>query len=223
MIDFHTHILPNMDDGSNSVIESLKMLEELENQDVELVCLTPHFYSGKESVDDFINRRNKAYESLNYEGNLKLLLGAEVKYYRGISQNNELNKLCLEDTNLLLLELPFDMNINENITNEIINIVRSGIRVVLAHIERYSLSLDTIKYLKSNGVLIQTNNEYIIGSLFHHEGIKMLKEGYIDFLGSDCHNLKDRKPNNIEAYKQINKYLGSDFITAFNNNVKIYL
>lgn len=223
MIDFHTHILPNMDDGSNSVSESLKMLEELENQDVELVCLTPHFYSGKESIENFINRRNKAYESLNYEGNLKLLLGAEVKYYRGISQNNELNKLCLQDTNLLLLELPFDMNINENITNEIINIVRSGIRVVLAHIERYSLSLDTIKSLKSNGILIQANNEYVVGSLFHHEGIKMLKDGYIDFLGSDCHNLTDRKPNCIEAHKQINKHLGTDFIIAFNNNVKIYL
>ena len=222
MIDFHTHILPNMDDGSSSVDESLKMLEELEKQNVELVCLTPHFYSSDENVDNFVLRRKKAYESLNYKGNLKLLLGAEVKYYRGISQNTELNKLTLENTNLLLLELPFDMEINENIINEILNITKNNIKVVLAHIERYNLNIELIRKLKSDGIMIQVNNEYIIGSLFNHEGIKLLKQGYIDFLGSDCHNLESRKPNYIGAYKQIKKQLGEEFVISFyRNNAKM--
>lgn len=222
MIDFHTHILPKMDDGSKSVDESLKMLETLEKQNVKLVCLTSHFYPGQESIDEFLKRRQKAYQTLNYKGNLKLLLGAEVKYYRGISENLELEKLCLEGSKLILIELPFDMNINDNIIHELINISRRGLKVVLAHIERYGLNIETIRYLKSNGIFIQCNNEYIKGSFMHHEGIKMLKEGYIDFLGSDAHNNEDRKPNFNEAIKQIEKKLGTDFVSRFyDNSVKI--
>ena len=222
MIDFHTHILPKMDDGASSITESLEMLQELENQDVKLVCLTPHFYSSEESIDEFLLRRKKAFDSLNYSGNLILRLGAEVRYYRGISENEELTKLCLENTNLLLLELPFNMNINENILRDVININRRGIKVVLAHIERYSLSLDTIRYIKSNGILIQANNEYIIGSLFDNKGIKLLKQGYIDLLGSDAHNLTDRKVNTTQAYNKIKKQIGEEFIDFFiNNNLKI--
>ena len=218
MIDFHTHILPNMDDGSKDVDESLKLLELLEKQDVKLVCLTSHFYPSHESIDEYLSRRNKAYEKLNYQGPIEIRLGSEVRYYRGISLSDNIESLCIENTNLLLLELPFNNDINDSIINEIIKLSYRNIRIILAHIERYDISLKKLEYLKNNGILIQCNNEFIIGSLFNHKGIKMLKEGYIDVLGSDSHDLKTRKPNMDKVKEVIVNKLGNQFLDNFINN-----
>ena len=145
MIDFHTHILPNMDDGPKSVETSLELLSILEKQNVKLVCLTSHFYPNRESIDDFILRRDNAYKQLDYKGNLELRLGCEVHYYNGISQSDNLDKLCLENTNILLLELPFETIINDNMIREIISLSNRGFKVMLAHIERYDVDEKKIK------------------------------------------------------------------------------
>ena len=215
MIDFHTHILPNMDDGPKSVDESLEILNLLEKQNVKLVFLTSHFYPSNESIDDYLSRRDKAFKELNYSGNLELKLGCELHYYNGISQSDKLDKLCLEGSNILLLELPFDTNINQNMFNEIISLSNKGIRVMLAHIERYGVDEEKIIDLKSKGILIQANCEFIIGSLFDHKGLKWLKNGYIDVIGSDCHNLGLRKPNYLEATSKITNKYGEEFCCYF--------
>ena len=64
MLDFHTHLLPGIDDGSQSVDESIQMLECMQMQGVEQVVATPHFYANHESVEDFLARRNAALQSL---------------------------------------------------------------------------------------------------------------------------------------------------------------
>lgn len=64
MIDFHSHILPGIDDGSASVEESLKLLEMLAEQGVKTVVATPHFYPDRTSVSDFLRRRDAAYQRL---------------------------------------------------------------------------------------------------------------------------------------------------------------
>lgn len=215
MIDFHAHVLPNMDDGPTSVNESLEILNLLEKQNVKLVCLTSHFYPNRESIDDFLSRRNNAFKELNYKGNLELRLGSEVHFYSGISQSDDLYKLCLEKTNLLLLELPFETYINNNMIKEIISLNNKGIRVMLAHIERYDVDEGKMIELVNNGILIQANCEFIIGSLFDNKGIKWLKKGYIDALGSDCHNMHNRKPNYLEAINKISKKLGNDYCCYF--------
>lgn len=218
MIDLHTHILPNMDDGSISPKQSLEMLTMLEKQNVKLVCLTSHFYANTEPIDEYIKRRNDAFNQINYEGNIELKLGCEVHYYRGISVSDEIGKLCIEGTNLLLIELPFETRINENIINEVLSIKNRGYKVVLAHFERYNFSTNDLKLFKSNGILLQANCEFIIGSLFNTNGIKLLKDGYIDFLGSDCHDSASRKPNYSKAVTKIQKKLGDGYLNNFNDN-----
>lgn len=215
MIDFHTHILPNMDDGPKSVETSLELLSILEKQNVKLVCLTSHFYPNRESIDDFILRRDNAYKQLDYKGNLELRLGCEVHYYNGISQSDNLDKLCLENTNILLLELPFETIINDNMIREIISLSNRGFKVMLAHIERYDVDEKKIKTLKQNGILIQANCEFIIGGFLDRKGLKWLEKGYIDVIGSDCHNLNDRKPNYLEAINRIKNKFGEDFCGNF--------
>ena len=89
MIDWHSHLLPKMDDGSRSVEESVSMLDLLGEQGVSIVLATPHFGADEESVDEFLERRAHAYERLAPHikpEHPRVLCGAEVKYYPGISK-----------------------------------------------------------------------------------------------------------------------------------------
>lgn len=206
MIDFHCHILPHMDDGAKNIEESIEMLKTLETQNVDTVCLTPHFYAEYDSIDSFLLRRKKAYEELtsNYSGNIKLLLGAEVAYYIGFSKKENIDELCLQGTNILLLELPFT-KIHDTCMNEIIALSRMY-TVVLAHIERYEglLSKKQLKKLLESDVLVQVNASYFENLFTRIRGKKHIKADRIHFIGSDAHNMSSRKPN----LDIVNKYLG---------------
>ena len=164
MIDFHTHILPNVDDGSKGVEESTLMLTRLFEQGVNKVIATPHFYANDESVDEFLLRRNAAFEKLSKNGCdvSKIILGAEVRYYDGISHLQDLKKLRIEGTRFLLLEMPFNKWTDYAI-NEVIDIANRGkISLVLAHIDRYLpiISKSVIAKLSANGVLFQANSSF---------------------------------------------------------------
>ena len=214
MIDFHTHILPNMDDGSDSVNTSNQILDMLRNDGVKLVCLTSHFYPRNESIEDFLTRRNEAYKKLNYNG-LDLRLGAEVHYYRGISASEDIDKLCIENTNILLLELSFNSPINDNVIKDIINLKNRGFKVILAHIERYNINESILIQLHNNGILLQCNTEFFDGFFNSKTALKWLKNGLIDVIGSDAHNLNDRKPNYGRTMNLIYNKLGDDFYKKF--------
>ena len=65
MIDFHSHILPGIDDGAKTVEESISMLKSSYEKGVRITVLTPHFYpKGQESLPPFIQKRQEAYELL---------------------------------------------------------------------------------------------------------------------------------------------------------------
>lgn len=226
MIDFHTHILPNVDDGSKGVEESTLMLTRLFEQGVNKVIATPHFYANDESVDEFLLRRNAAFEKLSKNGCdvSKIILGAEVRYYDGISHLQDLKKLRIEGTRFLLLEMPFNKWTDYAI-NEVIDIANRGkISLVLAHIDRYLpiISKSVIAKLSANGVLFQANSSFFDSFFKASKAIKMLKENKIHFIGSDSHNMSDRSPNMNYAINVIKKKLGNDSLVeyiVFSNNL----
>jgi protein-tyrosine phosphatase len=226
MIDFHTHILPNVDDGSKGVEESALMLTRLFEQGVNKVIATPHFYANDESVDEFLLRRNAAFEKLSKNGCdvSKIILGAEVRYYDGISHLQDLKKLRIEGTRFLLLEMPFNKWTDYAI-NEVIDIANRGkISLVLAHIDRYLpiISKSVIAKLSANGVLFQANSSFFDSFFKALKAIKMLKENKIHFIGSDSHNMSDRSPNMNYAINVIKKKLGNDSLVeyiVFSNNL----
>ena len=116
------------------------MLKELSRQGVTGVAATPHFYAQWSSPDHFFAERQAAWERL--EPNLltnapEIRLGAEVQYFEGIHRLKGLEKFCLEGTELLLIEMPMCMWTTRMISAILEVNSREGVRVMLAHIERY--------------------------------------------------------------------------------------
>jgi protein-tyrosine phosphatase len=218
MIDWHSHILPAMDDGSRDVDESLLMLELLEQQAVKTVIVTPHFYANEESVDEFLDRRRRSFKSLSSamgEKQIQLLCGAEVRYYPGIGRMKDLEKLTIEGTNLLLLEMPMG-KWTEATVQELTKLSATcGLKIVMAHIDRYLgfIDLKTVYRLCECGVMMQVNSSFFDRVGTRRKALKMLDSGLIHFVGSDCHNLTTRPPKMGSAYAQVDKRFGGDFIT----------
>lgn len=222
MIDWHTHILPNLDDGSKSIDESIAMLEMLKNQGVDIVAATPHFIANKRSVTSFIQRRQSAYEKLCGvlpEGSPKIILGAEVEYYSGISRMEDLKLLRFENSKVLLLEMPM-AKWSDYTVRELIEISSSrDFKLLIAHIDRY-MSYQSPKVLEKlcgNGVLMQANASFFNDFLKKHKALKLLNEGFIHAIGSDCHNITSRPPKIGSAFETIQRKFGEQYLSSMND------
>lgn len=219
MIDFHSHILPNIDDGSKSVEESVKLLEILAEQGVDTVCATSHFYPSEDSPECFLKKRSVAYERLKCalpqnKGLPNIILGAEVAYFPGISAVDTLKAMRLEGTNVLLLEMP-NTEWSDYTVREVMDISVAGrVQVVIAHIERYAKKQKkhVLEALCEYGVLMQVNATYFTDFKTRRKALRQLKRGEIHLLGSDCHNLNKRAPQLAEAFRIIENKLGKEYL-----------
>lgn len=221
MIDWHTHILPEMDDGSRNVAESIAMIDVQVSQGVDTVVATPHFYANDETVESFLDRRKKALELLYNEmpeKSLQIRLGAEVRYYQGISRLSDLKALRIEGTKLLLLEMPMN-TWTEYMVRELIELSgKSSIRIIIAHIERYYALQKKAIWDRINecGILKQANASFFTSLATKRRAITMLNDGNIQFIGSDCHNMTSRPPKISEAFAVVEKKLGDDYVNQMN-------
>ena len=204
MIDFHCHILPGIDDGSRDSEMSLGMLRMEREQGVTEIVFTPHFYAQEDSVTHFLKKREHSVSRLKEaaeksgEELLPMHLGAEVYYFRDMGNASMIPDLCIDDTNTILLEMPFaqwEKKVYDDVTNLI---RRQGLKVVLAHIERY------YKFQKDksiwNAVMdlpleCQMNAGPFQDWKKRHKCMELLKQHEVVLLGSDAHNLTSRCPN----------------------------
>ena len=210
--DMHGHFLPGMDDGCKNADESVALLKESYRQGIRRMFATSHYYPV-ETVDKFLTRREQAAQSLlarmeQEEGPFpEFVLGAEVAFHAGLSQNPDLDKLCLGQSQYLLLEMPFS-KWSSNVVREVSNICSSrGIVPILAHIERYleNQRPETLEQLLNLNVLVQMNAEPLLHFGSRRQARTMLKNGMVQLLGSDCHNLTNRAPNMGQALTYLEK------------------
>lgn len=189
-----------MDDGSKHVPISLDMLRQEQAFGVDTVLLTPHFYSDQNSPDRFLERRRVSWDRLKSElepGLPRLLLGAEVQYFEGMQHVDSLQELCIEGTDLLLLEMPF-CPWDERMIHTVLDLQNSGkMRIVLAHIDRYLRNAPASYWsqLRHNDVIMQVNADFFDGWFRRRKAMSMLQKGEFQLIGTDCHNLTSRKPN----------------------------
>ena len=210
-IDFHCHILPQMDDGSESVEMSLEMLRREMEQGVDRVVLTPHFYRHREDQRSFLARRQRAYDKLrramDADGGSfpELRLGAEVAMTKQL-RFEDLSALCIQGTNTLLLELPFEsMGSWYGDVRAIIE--RNTERVVLAHVERFrdSLKKKDHEEIMALPCLKQINTSSVISDGFfrRRQLMKWVENGDVHIIGTDAHNLTSRPVDMRSAVKII--------------------
>ena len=207
--DFHSHCLPEMDDGARDVKMSCGMLKMAAEQGVEQVMATPHFYWGHDTVESFLRDRARSYAQLqpHLDGLPKVRLGAEVLLREHIS-SIDLRPLCLEGTDILLVELPF-MPPTGWLVEELENIAfNHKVTVMLAHLDRYMPWYSASKLeplLELPDVIVQLNAESIADRRYFRMLRKWLPECPRLVLGSDMHNLTDRAPQMAEAVRLLQK------------------
>lgn len=231
VIDFHSHILPGIDDGSKNVEESLQMLRMMAKQGITHVVATPHFYPQHDTPERFLRRRAEAEaalrEAMARENGLpKLSVGAEVYYFRGISDSDAIKELTVDHKKCILIEMP-SAPWTQTMYQELEALsVKRGLTPVIAHLDRYIGPFRTHgipKRLATLPVLVQANAEFFLERSTSAMALRMLKKGSIHLLGSDCHNMKSRKPNLGDALEWIRRKLGKDIVTALNENAQMVL
>ncbi|MCD8020530.1 MAG: capsular polysaccharide biosynthesis protein [Clostridiales bacterium] len=220
VIDFHSHVLPGIDDGSKSTNMSIRMLKMASAQGVDIMIATPHFYGSRARIEDFLEKRARAYDKLmrrKWEDSFpEIRLGAEVAFFPGISKAEHLEALAVEGSRILLVEMPFHTWPHEYVREVEELITMRNFRVILAHLERYMGMKDNrrlIEELLGMSLYVQINAESIIRWRGRRPLIKMFESGQADFLASDCHRTDRRAPNLGEGRAVLAKKLGADFLT----------
>ncbi len=220
LTDFHSHILPGVDDGSASVDESIAMLRLLGEQGVSHVIATPHFYPNYDSPERFLQRREDAYASLltQMEGNSSLpriSLGAEVLFFRGMSESELLPRLTIEKKHCILIEMP-PPPWSEAMYRELEAVrTKQGLTPIIAHVDRYISPFRTHgipQRLAQLPVLVQANAGFFLKPTTASMALKLLKADQIQLLGSDCHNLTTRPPEMGRAVQRIEEKLGQGIL-----------
>ena len=211
IIDFHAHILPGADHGSYSAKTSASQLALLGKAGVMAVVASPHFYPQKDSVESFLERRKKAAEGLfavKREEHPRVFLGAEVLVCPGIDHMPDLQRLCVEGTDVILLEMPFSGWSDSHI-EAVSKISRSGMTVVMAHIDRYPKA-DIIRLFSECEVLCQINGE-TQATLKGRKKAKWILENLpVVAVGSDIHGEDKNAAKNLVRLQCICEKAGVD-------------
>jgi len=229
--DFHSHILPGIDDGSATVEESIRMLQLETEQGIRHVVATPHFYAHSDSPKRFLKKREEAEalhrQAMSLSKNMpQLSIGAEVYYFRGISESEVLKDLSFFNKKCILIEMPTSPW-QPYMYQELEDIrTKRGIIPVIAHVDRYIgpfRSYGIPQRLEQMPVAVQANASFFLDRLTRRMAIRMLREERIHILGSDCHNLSSRSPNLGSALKIIEKELGSEIFQKISDYQKILI
>ena len=224
VVDFHSHILPGVDDGAASVEESISLLQMEKQQGIDLVVATPHFYAQHDTPEKFLRRRARAEEVLReemsrYSDLPEIKIGAEVYFYRGISDSDAITELTIDSKRCILIEMPVSPW-TDSMYRELEDLyVKRGLTPIIAHVDRYLGRFRTFgipKRLSELPVLVQANAEFFLNQSTSAMAMRMLKRDQIQLLGTDCHNLGSRKPNLGEAVELINRRLGAGAIEQIN-------
>lgn len=230
MIDFHSHILPKIDDGAKDIDTALKMLKLTKNSGIDTIVSTSHCYpyNGNSDILSFLEKRTTSFNALQ-EYILKeksdfpeILLGCEVHLTDNLSKCLDLSKLTIADTDYILLEMP-SSEWNDCDFEEIYKITRLGLKPVIAHLDRYLNWEKKFPDLLSLNVLFQINAEAFISFRTRKKMLRLFMKDAIHIIGSDMHNLTTRPQNLASAYKIINKKFGVQYSEFLNKSCKAIL
>lgn len=225
VVDFHSHILPCIDDGSASPEESVEMLRREISQGITRVVATPHFYPQHHTPESFLRKREEVVRLLekhlpSEEPLPDMFLGAEVYFFRGISESEEIKGLTIGKKEYILIEMPLPPW-SDSMYKELEQLyTKQGLTPIIAHVDRYIAPFRTFgipEKLEELPVYVQANASFFIRKATSRMALRMLKQDKIHLLGSDCHNMRTRLPNLGDALDVIRVRLGDEAISRINH------
>ena len=203
MVDFHAHVLPCADHGSDSLKTSLKQISLAKKAGISTIVATPHFYMNSDSIDSFVERREKAYhlltEAMQECGfNIDVFMASEVSLQVDLFKLNDLRPLCIEKTNFMLIEMPMNVNWTNWHYDAIDELIARGIEPIIAHINRYSSFY--LERLFEKDILFQVNVEAFKSFYSKVRVLNFYQKGLVNLLGSDIHSFS------MDSYETFKKY-----------------
>lgn len=238
MIDIHSHIVFDVDDGPRDLADSRALLEESYRQGVRTIISTSHRRKGMfETPENKIAEHFKLVQEIAKEisDDLTVIYGAEIYYTSDVLDKLEKKIIpSLADTRYALIEFSMTTPYKE-IHTALSNVLRLGITPVVAHIERYHcLENDEkkVRDLIDMGCYMQINSSSVLKPKLFGDKYKFMKKrarfflekDLVHFVASDMHNLDDRPPYMEEAYQIISKKYGVAYAEQlFRKNQEILL
>ncbi|MBQ2818928.1 MAG: hypothetical protein IJF14_00925 [Clostridia bacterium] len=213
IIDFHAHIQPGADHGCKNLDMSHNQLLLASQSEVEVVVSVSHFYPLKEELESYLQRQTKAKAELLSlcESNPKLpkvMIGTEVTLCSGLDKMDGLERLCIEGTNCILIEMPFTKWDNKLI--ETLDSIKYELDLnpILAHVDRYDPK--EIEALFSLDIPGQINFYSLLPLFGRKRLLNWINGGHISAIGSDIHDLEP----GYKGFDKALKIIGKENISA---------
>ncbi len=230
MIDAHSHILPELDDGAQSLELALNMLKESTLQGVTDVVSTSHCYPKTEAeIIEFLNKRKSSYDILHsgmesIDTSLPHIhQGCEVNMLTDISDLENISSLCIDNTDYILIEMPYSPW-SDWMIDSVYKLILRGLKPIMAHIDRYtSQNKENLMALLELDVIFQVNADLFLNKKMKKTADKLINDGYVHIIGSDMHSMGIRKPNLKNAKVEITSRYGLEFFNEMQENARYIL
>ncbi len=226
LVDFHSHIIPNIDDGASDFQTALNMLSMLSAQGVDKVVATSHYYNSGESITSFVKKRDKSLSELLElidKEDLKIpaiIPASEVRIYPEMHKDEELYRLCVANSKKILVEMPYTAW-SDWMYGEIYALTARGYVPIMAHVERY-VELVGAKEIEEKllrlNVLVQTNADFLLSRKEKRFVKHLIEKDRLTVLGSDCHNTTTRCPRLYDAFSYISQKYGDEYLMRLMSN-----
>jgi tyrosine-protein phosphatase YwqE len=209
-VDVHSHLLPGIDDGAQTIDHTLGMLRKFEELGYKKLITTPHVMDGvyRNTREIILEKLSEVRAAAKAAGlTIELEASAEYFYDDTLFERLGTGDLLPFAGNHILFECSF-RNEPSRLEEFVFALATGGYQPVIAHFERYGYyhgSTDVAKRLRDRGCWIQLNFNSLTGHYgpeVKKQGVRLIKEGLVDLAGSDCHR--------IEHLELLERHLGDE-------------
>ncbi|MDP4146369.1 MAG: CpsB/CapC family capsule biosynthesis tyrosine phosphatase [Bacillota bacterium] len=231
MIDIHSHVVPGIDDGSDSLATTIEMIKIAQAAGTSKIVATPHYIRGRfenhfSSIIKHVDKLNEQLKQNNLE--VEVIYGQEVyldKYSLDLLKNGVIG--CINNSKYMLVEFAMD-ELPSNAMDILYELKIQGVRPIIAHPERYLFiqkDITAVNEFIENGCYFQINTGSITG-IFGKEvqktANKLIENGICHFIASDAHSARRRCPglqHALEKTKHIDRVVAKNALKNAENIV----
>lgn len=217
-LDIHSHIIPQVDDGAKDMTEALKLVKLCKKNNISDIIATPHFYPNEMGLEDFLKNADRHFEQLRERvqkiKEINIYKGCEILYFRGLGDVEEIQKLTLNNSKYLLIEI-VSTDIKKHFFDDILSLKERGFKPIIAHIERYHRFVGfrkLLKFVKEEKIAVQINASSVLSR--HYKGVikKLFNSSVFCVLATDTHSCLHRPPFMNEAMELVGEKIRKSLI-----------